>query len=147
MIYFFDTNILLHFLRGTPVKTFVVQRYAPFSATNKIVVSVVTLGEIRSISIQNKWGTARLWALESLYKEFIVADINAENVIQRYAEIDAYSQGKLAGKPLGNTSRNMGKNDLWIAATASILKAELITTDRDFNHLQGVFLPVHEVTV
>ena len=125
MTYFFDTNILLHFLRGSPLKASVIEKYAPFSPANKIVVSVVTLGEIKSISIQNKWGEARLRALKSLYKEFIVADINAENVIQCYAEIDAYSQGKLPEKPLGNTSRNMGKNDLWIAATASILNAEL----------------------
>lgn len=38
-------------------------------------------------------------------------------------------------KPLGTTARNMGKNDLWIAATASILEATLLTTDQDFNHL------------
>jgi predicted nucleic acid-binding protein len=36
----------------------------------------------------------------------------------------------------------MGKNDIWIAATASVLNATLITTDNDFDHLNGVFLPV-----
>ena len=36
----------------------------------------------------------------------------------------------------------MGKNDLWIAATASVLKAILFTTDRDFDHLDGEFLEV-----
>jgi predicted nucleic acid-binding protein len=40
------------------------------------------------------------------------------------------------------TARNMGKNDLWIAATASVQSATLITTDKDFDHLNGVFLPV-----
>jgi len=34
----------------------------------------------------------------------------------------------------------MGKNDLWIAATASVLNASLITTDKDFVHLDKEFL-------
>lgn len=57
MTYFFDTSILLHFLRGTPVKTLVVETYTPFNPDNKVVISVVTIGEIKSIAIQHKWGT------------------------------------------------------------------------------------------
>lgn len=38
------------------------------------------------------------------------------------------------------TSRNMGKNDLWIAATASVTNATLITTDKDFYHLNNTYL-------
>ena len=34
----------------------------------------------------------------------------------------------------------MGKNDLWIAATASVLDLTLLTTDKDFDHLKDVFL-------
>ena len=29
----------------------------------------------------------------------------------------------------------MGKNDLWIAASAAVTGAILMTTDKDFNHL------------
>ena len=36
----------------------------------------------------------------------------------------------------------MGKNDIWIAATASVLKSTLITTDKDFDHLNNRFLEV-----
>jgi len=42
----------------------------------------------------------------------------------------------------------MGKNDIWIAATTkSIEGAELITTDRDFEHLNGVWFGVNYVEV
>ncbi|MGI9065443.1 MAG: hypothetical protein ACR2HX_03440 [Pyrinomonadaceae bacterium] len=44
--------------------------------------------------------------------------------------------------PDGQTARVMGKNDLWIAATTSVLKAKLLTTDNDFDHLDGVFFEV-----
>lgn len=57
-----------------------------------------------------------------------------------YGQIDAYSQGKLENQPLKKSSRNMGKNDLWIAAIASLTNSTLITTDRDFSHLDKSFL-------
>ncbi len=34
----------------------------------------------------------------------------------------------------------MGKNDLWIAATASVTGVTLMTTDGDFDHLHPVHL-------
>lgn len=34
----------------------------------------------------------------------------------------------------------MGKNDVWIAATARITGTTLLTTDKDFDPLQGVWL-------
>jgi tRNA(fMet)-specific endonuclease VapC len=46
-----------------------------------------------------------------------------------YEEIDCFS----LSHPLG--AYNMGKNDLWIAATAKASGAVLLTTDADFNHL------------
>ena len=54
-----------------------------------------------------------------------------------YAQTDAYSQGRLKASPLpaGITARNMGKNDLWIAAMVLYLDMELHTTDNDFDHL------------
>jgi predicted nucleic acid-binding protein len=41
----------------------------------------------------------------------------------------------------------IGQNDLWIAATAWVTKAALITTDSDFDHLHPVFLNVIKYTV
>ena len=34
----------------------------------------------------------------------------------------------------------MGKNDLWIAATSSSLGFKLVTTDKDYDHLQHEYL-------
>lgn len=66
------------------------------------------------------------------------------NPSRSFSEIDAFSQGKHGVKklPNGMSSRNMGKNDLWIAASASVLNAVLLTTDKDFDHLDEEFLEV-----
>jgi len=36
----------------------------------------------------------------------------------------------------------VGKNDLWIAATAQVTNSKLVTTDKDFDHLDGVFIDI-----
>ena len=98
------------------------------------------MGEVRSLAIQNRWGLTRLIEMENLFKRFIIVDIHADDIIKRYAEIDAFSQSKHEIHPLPTTARNMGKNDLWIAATSSVLEATLLTTDTDFAHLDPLFL-------
>ncbi len=142
MKYIFDTNILIHYLRRTPLSKKIDAQINPFASGNTLLLSIVSIGEIRSISIQNNWGASRLAALQNAFLDFVIVGIIGEDIIERYAEIDAYSQGKLPNRVLPTSSRNMGKNDLWIAATGSILKATLLTTDQDFDHLMGHFLDV-----
>ena len=69
-------------------------------------------------------------------EQFPSIEINA-NLIPAYVYLETYSQGRLAAQPLppGLSARNMGKNDLWIAATALYFDIELHTADRDFDHL------------
>jgi len=146
MEYVLDTNILLTYLRKSRYSIYIDEKYAPLAIENTPILSVVSVGEIQSIAIQNKWGRRKLENLQKLLDKFVVADINVESIITRYAEIDAFSQGKLVGRPLNNTSRNMGKNDLWIAATASVLEIRLLTTDNDFNHLDSEFIDLELIT-
>jgi predicted nucleic acid-binding protein len=82
-----------------------------------------------------------------LLEEILVIDINSVDILQRYAEIDAFSQGRLNSRPLNMSARNMGKNDLWIAATTSVLDATLLTTDNDFDHLQEEFFEFGKVSI
>lgn len=39
----------------------------------------------------------------------------------------------------------MGKNDLWISATASVLNLTLLTTDDDSNHLENDFIQLKNI--
>ena len=147
MKYLLDTNIILIYLRDKRTKNFIEREFAPFDVSNIPIVSVVSLGEIESIALRNNWGQKRFAALERFFEKCLITDINSEDVIRRYGEIDAYSQDKLKDKPLNNSSRNMGKNDLWIAATASIVNGRLLTTDKDFTHLDTSYLDLSLVTL
>ncbi len=143
MNYLLDTNVILLGIRAGKDWAATRQRLGLDQSAN--FISVVTLGELWSLSFQNHWGARRIAEMEKLLPQFIVVDINMESIIRRYAEIDAFSQGKLTGAPLGMSSRNMGKNDLWIAATTSVLNLTLLTTDQDFDHLSPSFLSLQRI--
>ncbi|CAN5579704.1 PIN domain-containing protein [soil metagenome] len=146
MIYLLDTNILIAYLREpNPIQQLVDKKFAPLNETNEATVSIVTVGEIKAIAIKNGWGKRRISKTDETLKKLIIADINAENILTAYAEIDAFSQGRLDSRISNFTARNMGKNDIWIAATATVLDATLLTTDSDFDHLNNEFLAVAKI--
>ncbi len=142
MRYVLDTNIVLAYIRDHPVSRFIDETYAILNPDNDVFVSAVTVGELRSIALQNNWGAKRIILLNDYLEKFLTTDINVRTVIERYALIDSFSQGRLATIPLIGSARNMGKNDIWIAATASVLGATLLTTDKDFDHLHQIYLEV-----
>lgn len=146
-LYVLDTSILVGWLRGAAYAQHVKEESAIADAPNIAFISVVSAGEMQSLAIQLGWGQGKKDRLDALLHELPWIDISAPSVLHAYAQIDAYSQGKLPGRelPPGVTSRNMGKNDLWIAATTAMLGAICVTTDRDFDHLDGAFLSVVRV--
>jgi len=142
MNYLFDTNVLLKYLRDDTFKDKLEAEFDLSNPENRNLISIVTVGELMSLSLRNKWGARRIRKLNFIIKKFIIVDIRYMTLVNKYAEIDAFSQGKLKDKSLNTSSRNMGKNDLWIAATASLINARLITYDKDFDHLDKVFVDV-----
>ncbi len=147
MNYFLDTNIILAYIRKSTLTNQIDKKYTPLAEENSPIISVVSVGEIKSIAIQNNWGNNKLDLLKKLLDQFLIADINVESIIDKYAEIDAFSQNRLPNNPLKSSSRNMGKNDLWIAATASVLEAKLLTTDKDFDHLKDKFVDIERFEI
>ncbi len=57
---------------------------------NSPVILVVSIGEMRSIALQNNWQKKKLKSLDALMQQFLVADINVESIIDKYAEIDDF---------------------------------------------------------
>ena len=145
--YLLDTGILLGYVRGAGFAEYTERKFAVSQPPNVPLISIVSKGEIYSLAMQFGWGNQKKQELDTLLRRIPSVDINTDRIIHRYAEIDAYSQGKDRSKPLppGMSSRNMGKNDIWIAATASVLNATLLTIDENFQHLDGVFLTVFQI--
>ncbi len=141
MTYILDTNILLQIIRENSTFLESLESYELFSSTNETYISIVTVGELYSIARQNSWGEKKKKLLENLARLCPPIPIEKQVLIDAYAEIDAFSNGKILENllPKGLSSRNMGKNDLWIAATTHVLGGTLITTDADFMHLKDIY--------
>lgn len=140
----FDTNILIELVRATDRLDALKNRINPDSAT--VFISIASVAEVRTFAINNNWGQKRLDALEELLETCTIIDIG-EAVAKKYVEIDTFNNRKNANYPLiqGNTV-NMGKNDIWIAATALLLDLVLVTTDQDYSHLHGVIIEVDYIS-
>ena len=140
-----DTNIILNIARA--------KNYSgamQFINPNNGVVycSIVSEAEIKSLAIRNNWGVKRNKLFFGLLEQINIVDVN-QSLVNTYVEIDAYSQRlnpAFSTYPF-DTPRNMGKNDIWIAALAALLNLTLVTTDADFDHLNGVFFEVRKIDV
>lgn len=119
-----DTNILVHLLRGKAAGRDLDQRFGLTTSAVRPSICIVTVGECLSLAKQFGWGAQKQKALRDLLNQLPVVDINEPSILDRYAEIDAVC--KAAGNKLK-------KNDLWIAASAAVLGAAVLTCDRDFS--------------
>lgn len=137
-----DTNVLVIYSRSSDLADKIEADHQIFSGDHNLAISVVTIGELNSLMEQNKYGKRRKRDIERMLEKVFRININIERILELYGKIDAYSQGKSNDKKLEVSARNMGKNDLWIAATASAYDMILVTTDKDFKHLNDVFLKV-----
>jgi tRNA(fMet)-specific endonuclease VapC len=140
-----DTNILVHSVRVDNLNDFL--EYINPSDVS-LYLSITTIAEVYSISVQNKWSSKKLLILNYLISKCEVVDVT-DYLIPTYVEIDTFSKRRNPNftEYAFPTHRNMGKNDLWIAATAAFLNLSLVTTDLDFNHLHDIFLDVRSINV
>lgn len=147
MRYILDTNIIIHIIKNSELWQKLKSDKSINITKSKVFISIVTFAEIKSLAKQLKWGKAKIKKLDAILNNFPTLYIN-NKIVRQYVDIDVFSQGKDKQNPLSEklSSRNMGKNDLWIAATTKYINAELITTDNDFNHLNNIFIKVHNRT-
>ncbi len=139
----YDTNILLTIIRDKSRQERVRGLVNPNAVPE--LISWVSVIEMRSLGYRAQWGQQQYARLNKLLNSLTVISVENEQIIGKYLEIDAFSQNKHPVLPLGMSNRNMGKHDLWIAATSATYGLTLITTDKDFDHLNGVFLAVNRV--
>ena len=126
-----DTNILVHNVRQDAMWEKLREDYQLLVVEPTPLISVVTAGELRSLSRQWNWGRDKLDRMEFLLSYFQTVPVDSPDQISIYSEIDNFCLER---------GRVMGKNDLWIAATAALTDARLLTSDADFELLVGVFL-------
>jgi predicted nucleic acid-binding protein len=130
-LYLLDTNVLVHLVRGDAVWARVRATYQPLLIDPRPLISVVTAGELRSLALQFNWQAEKIDQMDFYLGYFQRVSIDDPEIIRAYAVIDAHCQ---------RTGQPLGKNDAWIAATAAVMGARLLTTDKDFDQLDPLFI-------
>ena len=129
--YLLDTNIMLALMRANPLGQLIETTNGLRASLNRSLISVVTVGEMLSLARQFGWGKTKTTHLEALLNQLVWIDINNHLILDAYGELD--HESRKVGRP-------MGGNDVWIAATARVSGATLLSTDRDFDHLHGIWI-------
>jgi len=145
--YLIDTNILVICSRNSELANQIEADLQLFSGEHNVAISAVTIGELNSLMQRNRYGERRKNDIDGILNKLFKIDINIREILDLYGKIDAYSQGKLFDTSVDFTARNMGKNDIWIAATASAYDMALVTTDKDFDHLNNEYLSLNFIDI
>jgi len=130
-LYLLDTNVLIRYVRRDAVGQRIEAHYHLLSTPTMPLISFVTEAELRSFALYRRWGAATLNQMEFVLTALRRTPVETPGALEAYVAIDVYSL---------DNGVTMGKNDVWIAATAVVTGATLLTTDHDFDHLDGIFL-------
>lgn len=146
-----DTCVIIHIVRESESGKRCLEALSAFDDEPNIIISAVTKAEIESFSVQNSWGTNKVDKLNKVLNQITYIDISNHDktLVGAYTQIDAYSKRKMKDKNgilLNGSAKKMGKNDIWIAATAFALNIPLITTDGDFDHLNDTLIKVIKIS-
>lgn len=126
-----DTNVLIALVRDNPLGQRIEATIGVRHRAERPLISIVSVGESLGLARQFDWAAAKTDRLRQLLTGLIVVDVSRSGVTDRYAEITDHAR---------RLGRTLADNDRWIAATASVSAAWLVTTDRDFDPLDPSFL-------
>ena len=129
----FDTGPLLLLSRQQAAATHLLQRYPLMNSGILPIVSVVSLAELKGFAVRQSWGQRRLTWLRSLHTLVNVIPIDRGPLVDEYVTLLNRQQ---------NHRQMLGIHDTWIASTAKVLNATLVTVDSGFRKLDANYLSV-----
>lgn len=131
-----DTSVIVDIARNNRSGQAILDTYSLKNRADRPLISVITTGEMLGIAKSQSWIAERTKVLNELVSEFVKLEITPE-VVEAYSELVALCRSK---------NHTMGQqNDMWIAATAKVTGAVLLTGDSGFNWLNPQFIRVEYI--
>jgi predicted nucleic acid-binding protein len=137
--YVLDTSTLLNLVRGNELGQQIDIAFGLRASLYRHTISIVTHGELLTLATLLGWGKQKREAVDNALINLVTVNIDSRQLVDAYVKLEEACRNALGG------ARKMGKNDIWIAATALVTGLPLITTDRDFDHLNPGLIVVHWV--
>lgn len=131
-----DTSIVVDVARNNRSGQAILETYSLKSRADRPLISVITTGEMLGIAKSQDWTPDKTNVLHELLAEFVKLELTPE-VVEAYSDLVAICRQK---------NHTMGQqNDMWIAATAKVTGAVLLTGDSGFNWLNPHFIRVEYI--
>lgn len=138
-----DTNVLLGFTRKADWAQWTYVKLDLGAESTMVFTSVICRGELLALAEKNGWGETRRNLLVEVLNRFPTVDLDKDSILNSYAALDTWTHGRELTDPNRpqppKPAVSMKQNDMWIAATAVATGAKLVTTDKDFDHLHGIW--------
>lgn len=120
-----DTDVISFLFKGDSRAA----AYASDLTGKLIIISFMTVAELKRWALKKRWGANRLAMLDHQLRQVIVYPVDAD-LCQRWAEV--MMQAERSGRPIS-------PQDAWIAATALQEKLPLVTNNsKDFAGITGL---------
>lgn len=131
-----DTSVVVDVARNNRSGQAILETYSLKSRADRPLISVITTGEMLGIAKSQSWTSDKTKVLHELLSEFVTLELTPE-VVEAYSDLVALCRQK---------NHTMGQqNDMWIAATAKVTGAVLLTGDSGFNWLNPQFIRVEYI--
>lgn len=131
-----DTSVVVDVARNNRSGQAILETYSLKNRADRPLISVITTGEMLGIAKLQAWNADKAKVLNELLSEFVKLEITPE-VVEAYADLVALCRTQ---------NHTMGQqNDMWIAATAKVTGAVLLTGDSGFNWLNSQFIRVEYI--
>jgi len=117
-----DTDVVSFLFKNHTIAS----RYFPELAGRVPLISFMTIAELERWAIQHRWNTQRLRWLQTYLRRFTVVP-SSPDLCRRWAEVTVAAQA---------AGRRIECADAWIATTAMLYAAPLVTHNRA--HYLGV---------
>jgi len=142
--YLLDTGLLLGFSRGAQWASNASETLNLSDPEAMVFTSAICHGEMVALAEKNGWGSKKRTRLDQMLSKIPQLGISPDEIKNAYALIDTWTHGKPVAAPQDapppKPAVPMKQNDLWIAATAHVSGATLISTDENFLHLDTIWL-------
>jgi tRNA(fMet)-specific endonuclease VapC len=131
-----DTSVVVDVARNNRSGQAILETYSLKSRIDRPLISVITTGEMLGIAKSQSWTSDKTKVLHELLSEFVKLELTPE-VVEAYSDLVALCRQK---------NHTMGQqNDMWIAATAKVTGAVLLTGDSGFSWLNPQFIRVEYI--
>jgi predicted nucleic acid-binding protein len=125
-----DTDVVSYVFKNHPFGS----RYDPELAGRITLISFMTVAEIERWVLQYRWGKQRIQLLRTFLERFTVVP-SSPDLCRKWAEVMVTAQA---------AGRRIESADAWIAATALLHDAPLLTNNRnDYLGVAGLTLISH----